>query len=478
MKKQRSTKSSANSIVIFLFVLFIFLIISVLFLRSNNSLIGDDAYFINRISHNLLEGKFASDDLSFQGREVLYNLGLPAVILGLSIITKLDTLMISKLLLILFGIISLYLVYLILKHYKLTDIDMTIVLFILILSPSFIYLFTVLTEYSAVVLLSLLGFLLYIKDRRKLSFVVMSLIGLFNLSASILIWFLVFVFLLNKKLLKQNNFVWIWFLVNLIILAIKFMIGHFEWISGWWMITSLDAYISDFGSKFGISIVVLILALFGIVFDFETKKREIIVYILFILLILLSLYFYWAIFILSFFVLLFAFDGTKNLMKRVWENNFLKNFTFFILACSILFSGISYLNVLNKEGPSQNMIDAMNFLNENTLDNSVVFSSIENGNYITGIANRPVVIDKNEWFVFGINRRIDDYGLILDSEDVEETRRLLDSYGVDYILIDKNMKENIWQYDEKGLLFLTKYSKAFKIVFANEDVEIWRYFQE
>ena len=210
-------------------------------------MIGDESFYHLRIAQNVLdEGYVNYDGLSFSGRNNFMELGLSYIIAGVSYITKLSIESSAKYLFALLGVISLFLGYLILKHFDAKEGLFTLP--VIFLSPPFIYLFSVVNKVAIPIFLSLLVIYLLLKKRYYISAVPMLAIPLFNYAFTI---FILISFLIIWLYIKKKK-------VALFILLILLL--------GW--IFSLDGnnfkIISDFGSELGVSIFGIFILLFGI----------------------------------------------------------------------------------------------------------------------------------------------------------------------------------------------------------------------
>ena len=228
---------------------------------------------------------------------------------------------------------------------------------------------------------------------------------------------------------------------------------------------------SDFGG-FGFSVFSIILFFVGLSLLWKRKYKNFSIYLILLILIVLSFFSDLGIYLLNFFVAIFASIGFLKLLRKKWEITLFKNLTILILILGLIFSGLSFINRMSSMEPSQDAIFCLEFLKINTNKNSVVFSHYSRGNWITAIANRKNVIDSNFFYAPRLGDRFDDSKKIFD---INEDFSLLDSYGVDYIYLDSSLKKEIWDDEEKGLLFALKYSKKFKKLFGNGYCEVWEY---
>jgi len=128
-------------------------------LSKNNNLIGDISYYHGRLSQSITEkGAPSSDELSFGGRSYVFN---PFHNLLAFLINMFNFILVAKLLPFILGLLSVLMFYLILRKLNLELEKIFLICAILILTPIFIYSFTVLNSHSLIIFLALLGFYLF-----------------------------------------------------------------------------------------------------------------------------------------------------------------------------------------------------------------------------------------------------------------------------------------------------------------------------
>ena len=419
--------------------------------RETPFMIGDEGFYHLRISSELLEnGRIDYDELSFSGRSEFLEKGLSYSIAGVAFITKSSVESSAKLLFLLLGVVSLVLIHLILKSYS--GDESMLAMPILIFSPAFVYLFSVVNKFTIPVFLTLLLIWLLLKKKYIISAVVFLITPFFNYEYFL---FLIFIAIFVLLYIKSKKYL-------LIIYSFIFVILLFG-LRG----INLNI-ISDFGSNIGLSIFGIFIVLFG--FGFSWKKKKLIhLYIIGFLLFLVSLKFSWVIFLLNIpFSLLIAFN-LNNLVSAKWESGLIKELTVLLLICGLLFSGISSVKSLSEEEPNEGLFTALGMLPRG----SVVLSHHSNGHWISysGMKN---VIDGFVNFE-NIEERDRDVNELFRTRDFNIATNILNKYNVDYILVDNKMKHGlVWSEEEEGLLFLLKYSEDFEKIYEN-DIEIWRY---
>ncbi len=445
-------------------------------LSKNNTLIGDIPYYHGRLSQTLVEqGIPAHDELSFGGRDYLFN---PFHYIIASLTTFLNFNLIAKLLPFILGLLSVLMFYLILKKLDLDSEKIFLICAILILTPIFIYSFTVLDYHALVIFLLLLQFYFFMHKNKilaLLSILILITVSFFNLFSAIIGILTLFCYSLTTKNLKK--FYSVLFIV-LVVCIIYY--GQIYYAHGMPTFNlrenKIENFISDIGGETGFSIFSLILAFVG--FFYISYKRKLPIIIL-ITLIIAAFYFdnYLNLY-LNFIIAFFAGNGFFSLLKRKWASPILRNFSIIVLICGIIFSPIAYIKELSVSKPNQSIADSLTWLGVNSNKKYVVFSSHDKGFWIEYFAKRAVVTDDLFTYAPQLNKRMEDSKKIFHSYKLEETKNLLDKYNIKYIWTDPEMKQDIWENKRTGLLFLFRNNETFKNVYNKDGIEIWEYLKK
>jgi len=425
---------------------------------------GDEAYYYYRLATEIKQNPIMDrDELSFGGRENFMPLGWAYILAGFSYATGFTIETISKILLFLLGVGSLLLFYLILDRYK-QDFKLMIIS-LLILSPSFIYLFTVNNRFAFPIFLSLLIFYFIIGENYLISLVLSLLLPFFGVLSvlSFGIFVLSYFYFNRRKEFRKS------FLVFFSLLILSSLVNiYFGWSIVWGNELSFLSFVSDFGAKHGFSFFAFLLVCFGLLF-FWRKKSHVLWYSLGFLLFLLAFKLDWLIFYLGFVIAFLAGSSLFKLYNRPWESNIIKNLTLWILICGLIFSGVSYVHEFNNFKPQDEMFTVL----DKIPDDSMVLSHYSNGFWIE-YSGKRALLDQFFAGIPDIDTRIQDTDKIFHSSDIKITNELLSKYEVDYIFIDKNMRDGeVWNNDEEGLLFLLGISKSFKLTYNDGYYSIW-----
>ncbi len=340
---------------------------------------------------------------------------------------------------------------------------------LLVISPTFIFAFATLSAYSIYLFLVLSGFNLLMNRKKNLSslsiipFLSATFIDLWSslLLITFLLIYLFFNFKKNKKKITVINLgaVGVWSVINLLILKVPFILGPFH------LQKRLPDLISDLGGLSGVNFFTLLLTVIGLMLLWKRKKSY-----LFYLLLILTLIPSWfntqAIFYFSIILTFFAAQGLLKLFQKQWNLAELKKYTGLVIILGLLFSTATYLERINDNGPSTEMIKALYWIKTNIPDQKIVFSDPQNSNYIQYFSG------KKPFYAFSERDAIKEEltQKIFSSPYIDELFPLLEQNNISVIYITKDMRAKL--SPEQGLLFLLK-NERFKIVYSSEDAEVW-----
>lgn len=435
-------------------------------------LIGEEPYYFLRLADFIHEFKEIPeyDSLSYGGRYISTEIGWP---LCLSPSPK----FLSILLPFLFGLGSLILFYIILV--KLNPDLAFLSSLLLLLSPPFIYLSTVSTNLIIPIFLSLVGFYFLIKKSYFLSVGFFVLISFFSVLASLLILILFLIYSLKEKIKLQ------WFFLMLGLLALSIFVQFFnlfyyfsfpELLKFTYKQTGIkflfQKLITEIGGVYGFSFFLVVLSLIGLHGFWKKKYTYLYYYLILALLSLLAIYFDFIIFYLNFALVIFAAYGLINLFKRNWESKLIMKLVFIVFILGLLSGTIFYTSFLANYKPNKETFDAYYYLSRKP-DEEVVFSHYSRGFWILG-SEKTTVMDSNFLYAPNVNERYFDSEKLLYGQDLNEAVKLIKKYKIKYIWIDKWLKEELWDNEDKGLLYLIKYSDGFKLLFSNDSVEVYK----
>jgi hypothetical protein len=455
--EKKSTKWYVNPI--FVVLLCIILLVLPLILR-NFVAFGEDFYLYKRIS------SIKSDDLSYGGRDFLYNPG------NVFVFSLIDSYFLS----IILGILSLVLFYNILKKFDVDENTVILSCFLLIISQAFMYTFSTFREFTLPVFLILLGAFIFVQKKFYwISYLIFALIPFFGLISSIVLTFLVFVYCLKFKRIK--DFFIVLFIILVILSYIYIPIIKIHGIPQvlTFNVNALKGIIFEFGSDNGISIFIVILMLVGLLKLWEQKYKNIAIYVIFFLFIFSLLFSLDFIFYFIFFISFLGALGINKLMKRKWESNLVKNLTLVFFILGLVFSSFAFLVYERNSEPSKELLMSLDFLNRGSDNNDVVLSHYKYGIFINSVANKKNVMDSRFLYAPNVNERYQDLDSLFYTRDLEKSLEILKKYNVRYILITSDMKNGlVWKTSNEGLLYLlVNNPKVFSKAYDNDKVEIW-----
>jgi len=139
---------------------------------------------------------------------------------------------------------------------------------------------------------------------------------------------------------------------------------------------------------------------------------------------------------------------------------------FFIL---LLFTSIipSLAISNNEKGVSTSTTLALEWIQVNTPDTSIILGTIKEGELINSIAERRNIIDENFILIKDINTRVKDIKTVYTSSSLVKAIEILDYYNIDYIFFDSARKT----YNIDELLYVN--SECFEEVY-DEDIKIYK----
>ena len=445
------------------------------FFAYDNSLMGFDTYYNARMAETIAnQGMQDYDPLSYDGSEYMFN-PYHFIIATLSSVINLGILL--RLLPFILGIVSLILFYSILKKLKLELKTRFLTGLLFIISPIFIYFFTLPNTHSVPFFLNLLAFYFLLSKERYfiISIISFILLPLFGLSHAIVGFLAILSYgLSNKKAMPKFTVLFIVLLASSLIKYIPFYSKYpLPHIPSFINFTVFNSFISDFGAPIAFGIFTLFLSLLGLI-TIKKNYQNIIFYFLSALLLISSYYF---IHLRMYINLLFAFlvaNAIFIFIKRRWKLKLIKQLTLLAIICGLLFSTVSYINRISNTDPNTEIISSLEWLHNQP--SGVVFTHYEKGFWIETIANKPVIMDELFDYAPEVEQRYNDSMTIFNSRNLKTTTQLLDKYNITYIWIDKKMKTGqVWEKENQGLLFLLKNSERFKSVYDLDEVEIWTY---
>ena len=430
-------------------------------LEGNPYTINSDTYYGLR-----LESMQATYHDPLQQRDlplnILYFLHLPQA----------NMFLISKIIALILGLASVALGYVILKNFNMNEKNIAAILLLLVASPIFIYTFIDFNTYAIIILLNLLIIFFLMKNKlyaSTLLFLILPFIDIYGAIISFL-FIMLFIVSANKNLKSHRAFIIISILAIIISIIINSMLGYN--ILG---ITPFEKsnIITDIGADIGFSFSSIILSIIGLLLLWEKGWKNLVIYSVIILFIILSVFSTFLRIYLNFLLAIYAGFAFIYLTRRKWSINIIKKITILLIICSILFTTLVYTTKIIKEPPNPDYADALAFLNQQSFADEHVLSSADNGYLIEYFSQRAAFIDPKTYNFE--NARMQVFENISTSRNLDRTEAMLKEYSIKYIFIDQDYMQYL--EEKQGLLFLINTSNKFKNIYKNPGMEIWMYVQ-
>jgi hypothetical protein len=438
-------------------------------------LMGSESYYNLRIAEEIPgKGFLFKDDAVFSNRNTFVN---PYQLLIKALSYFVPDEFSSVLIPVILGIISLLLLNKILEKTKLNETNILFATLLLAMTPVFIYSATVSTTISIILTLSLLTIYLFTQNTKK-AYILSIVTGILLIPTKIFYQGLLLIALLLYSLKKKTMKKFILYLLVIAITSLTFYSYAKIPILGQKLLAADYAResISELGGLLGLSPFFLILAVIGII----AKKKEKISKLTYLLMIIIicagaAIGAEFNIFLA---VLLspFSANGLSWIINRKWELKNIKDIITILLICGILFSTVAYSKRLVFSKPDYSITQSLEWFSENSNNKGYVFSHYKNGFWIEETGKRRVLLDelsaKTKENQLLYNRTLEIYY----SRNLKNTKKLLDTYNISYIFIDKDMKEGlVWEEAEEGLLFLLGNNETFQKRYKLAGVEVWEY---
>jgi len=444
----------------------------------DNYLIGEEPYYHARIAEDLSKGFFQHDTLSYAGS--VYPFDSYHVLLSL-FGQFIGVLTVSNLLPFVLGILSVVLLYLLLRQFRFTRNMRFIILFLWIISPIFIYTFTVSGPFSVVIFLNLAGFYFFVKDGKKsvLSILFFSFIPFFGIMCTLLTAFAAIAYAVRSK--KKGFLVLVLLLLFLVSILYN---GWFYYRYGLPGGASLgvenfaQSNFVELGSHVGFNIFVLLLSGIGIISTWKRKGSFMWIYLGLLVLLIISYFEPDFKMLLNILISLLSAYGLVAVVEMHWELRLIRNLTIVLLVAGMLFSSYSYMMRLSFAEPDLSRIDALVWLNDRSLPEDVVLSHYRNGFWIEYFSRRPVVMDSLTEYTPLPQQRYNDTRQLMMTRDMDVASGILDKYEVKFILVDQKTRE-LMQTENNllGLQFLLENSPRFTLLKTFDSIDIWEFNQ-
>lgn len=436
---------------------------------NQNSYLSEETYYNLRIVDQFKENGMGNQDL-LQNREYGFNL-FHFVFYKLDIGED----QMAKYLPALLGVLSLFLLYLLLKKLNLGQNDIFFSLIILTTTPIFLYKFTTFSPDILVLPILLMGLILFVRGYyvSAIFFGATALINVMYVLIALILIVGEYIFKKRDKWLLLANVIFIFAVVlfGAFVLNMPYLSSFIPSFSG------LNGFLIEFGALKGYALVTVGLALIGLFswWNKDSKKTSIMIAV--IVLILAAALFEDIRLPIAILVAIFGGFSISYLVNREWEIHVLKDVTLLLVVCILIFSAVLTLNFQIKN-ISDEKISAISYLSSAGKED-IILSSERNGFIIEYEAKRSAYLDGNSY-------KFDDYEerkLLADkiyySRNLNELETLLRQENITHLLVDSEMRSGeVWNGREEGVLFFLENSEKFIKIYYNEKIQIYRYVGE
>lgn len=175
----------------------------------------------------------------------------------------------------------------------------------------------------------------------------------------------------------------------------------------------------------------------------------------------------------SFIITAYCVAAIIYFYKRKWELDIIRTGTLILLLCSLVFSLTNQVNQLVGAQPDQNIQDAL--LSLQKLDAGIVLSAENTGFIVEFYSGKQALLDKNSFLNPGYKETKQDVDQLFMTPRLREAEPVLQKYKIRYIFITPEMKDELWEGREEGLLLLVKNSESFVRKYDFREIEIWEY---
>lgn len=427
---------------------------------------SEDTYYNLRLVQQFEKNNEAHEDI-LQDREYDFNL-FHYIFFKLNF----ETDMMAKLLPQLLGILSLILVYILLKSLNLGHNDIFFALIILATTPVFLYNFTTFSPEILVMPIFLGGLILFTRGN-YLSALFLGLTPFFNIFYAFMGIILVsgnYIIRDKKKYLLATNLAVIILssLLGMLFFKINYLNTFIPLMSG------LNGVLIEFGAIKGYAFVTIGLAMLGLFSWWKKESSKTVVLISVLVLAFASMFFEEARLPIAIVFAVFAAFSVSYLTNREWEIFALKGVTLLLILCILFFSAVLALNFQVKNITEKETV-AISYL-ASAGESDIILSVESNGFIIEYLSGREAYVDSKSYKFQDYEERTGLADRIYYSRNLNELEGILKQEKITHILITNEMRSGqVWSGRYEGLLFFLETSGKFIKIFYDENIQIYRY---
>lgn len=485
---------------ILIFFIFVAIIIfSSIFIIRNfffNSIMPEHQTYYNiliaKSDQNSLTGFILNDDTTIKNRKIFFEPGYFLLRNLLEIFPEDISIIASIIIFQIISIITLIILIFIIKFFTKDIITIFAIGLFLITSPQFLLLpFTldpsVITLFIMVILTGLLIKYEYSENISKfkknflliiitITTILLSITKIINYLGIISILSGLF-FIIKKKDSKTKIYPFV-----ILLSIISFLISNFSLIKTNQIMIFFNNYkfipnmiFAEMGALHGIRIVDLFLAIIAIGLIWNKTKKYYVTSIIISSIIILSILIYDLNSIIFPVFAILSGLAYSLLSKMTWELTYIKKLCIALIIISTFISCIQYTVLFGFEEPNINQLSAVEFLSFQDLKNYTVLSSMNNGFIIENFAEMKTIIDMNLNGINYVDEHLNEYNNILNSRSLNTVKEYFIKNNIRFIIIDENMKQNIWNNKVDGIYFVIKNSDNFEMIYNKNQIEIYSF---
>lgn len=345
--------------------------------------------------------------------------------------------------------------YFLLKHYTANIYHRLLAALLWIVSPIFVYSFSVPEPGSLLLLIGLAGLLL-LNTYAWLSIAVLPLAGLFDPISAALVCIVILPFK-NKKIVTAN----IALTAAVLLMSGNFHIPGFE-VPG--VAEAVSSNISGFGTLSGFNAFALILSMIGMIKSWKNSRRQ------FFALLFIgvgSLLFPSQKVLLNAFLAYYGGIGLVVMYNRNWELNLIRNATIILLVFALSYSTVANIYSMSSMEPSLERIAGLSLLKDITEPGDVILSHPQNSCWIRFFGERKPLLSPG---------RVPENALeLLRTRNEETAVARFREYNTSHIFLDSRTRELMYQDNVLGLGFVMENSAHFRQESVHRGFEIWAF---
>jgi hypothetical protein len=387
---------------------------------------------------------------------------------------NLDMQNIAKFLPAIMGVISLLILYFLLKSINIGQNDIFFTIIILATTPIFLYNFTTFSPEIIVFPIFLIGLLLFAK-KNYLSALFFGITALFNVMYVVIgLALIVGAYLLKKR---SRMLVGINVLIILLSIGCGILIFHINYLTSFIpLISGLNGFLIEFGAIKGFALVTIGLALIGLFSWWNKESSKIAMLSAVLAFMVFALFFEGSRLPIAILIAIFAAISISYLAHREWEIFMLKGVTLLLILCILVFSAVLTINFqINNIGDEK--ISAITYLSSAGVT-EVILSTERNGFIIEYISGRSAYLDGNSYKFNDYEQRKDIANKIYYARNMNDLESLLKKENITHIVVDQNMMSGeVWNGRYEGLLFFLENSDKFIKIFYDDEIQIYRYLE-